>query len=218
MAGSPQEVFSDDWWGRARPIIELHGYFRTRAELLHTLYLGRHGSSVAGTDQQYLWPVPLDQSYTTVGGQIKNVGVCGPKGNQACNDKTQSGANMRLRIDPEIHISDNLRILTEVFALDNLLLGSTPNAYAMQPQQSSPSVAHTNGYQSAGYNPYAPTSFFSSTQGAPTAGVNSFNNSINVQRVCGEYMTPVGQVRFGRMPGHWGLGIIENSRNGLDSD
>ena len=31
-------------------------------------------------------------------------------------------------------------------------------------------------------------------------------NSINVKRVWGEYMTPVGQIRFGRMPDQWGLG------------
>src|SRR5581483_492340 len=33
MASSPQEIFSDDWWGKARPVIDMHGYFRTRAEL-----------------------------------------------------------------------------------------------------------------------------------------------------------------------------------------
>ena len=34
----------------------------------------------------------------------------------------------------------------------------------------------------------------------------------------GEYRTPVGQLRFGRMPGQWGLGMVENSGDGLDSD
>src|SRR5258708_607265 len=48
LPGRPQDIFSDDWWGRARPIIELHGYFRTRAELFHNFFLGRHGSTVQG--------------------------------------------------------------------------------------------------------------------------------------------------------------------------
>jgi uncharacterized protein (TIGR04551 family) len=230
MAGTPQEVFSDDWWGRARPIIELHGYFRTRAELFHNFFLGRHSSSSTfpGNDPQYLWPTPLDQSYTPVpnnsngtsntaagSGTPANATACGPAGNQNCNDKTQSGANLRLRLDPEIHISDNLRILTQIDALDNLVLGSTPDAYAMQPASSQTRT----GYQPAtNGNPYVPIGFYSTTQGPPTAGVNGWTNSINVKRAWGEYMTPIGQLRFGRMPGHWGLGMVENSGDGVDSD
>ena len=59
---------------------------------------------------------------------------------------------------------------------------------------------------------------FTTTQGVQTAGVNSWTNSINVTRAWGEYETPVGQLRFGRMPGHWGLGMVENSGDGIDSD
>jgi uncharacterized protein (TIGR04551 family) len=234
MASSPQEVFSDDWWGKARPVIELHGYFRTRAELFHNLFLGRHSTNTGaiggatGNDGQYLWPIPLDQSYApSTGGQYQGSAVCGPgqgtpKGypNEYCYDKTQSGANVRLRFDPEIIISDNLRIATEILALDNLVLGSTPNSYAMQPGSSNAATATTpSGYAPAtGTNRFAPIGFFSTTQGPPTAGVNSTTNSINVARVWGEYMTPVGQLRFGRMPGHWGLGMVENSGDGVDSD
>src|SRR5262249_2972879 len=56
------------------------------------------------------------------------------------------------------------------------------------------------------------------TQGPPTAGVNGWRNSIDVKRVWAEYMTPVGQLRFGRMPAHWGLGMVQNSGDGIDSD
>jgi uncharacterized protein (TIGR04551 family) len=65
---------------------------------------------------------------------------------------------------------------------------------------------------------YAPIGFQATTQGPPTAGVNGWTNSINVNRVWGEYMTPVGQIRFGRMPQQWGLGIVANSGDGIDSD
>ncbi len=225
IPANAHEIFSDDWWGRVRPVVELHGYFRTRAELFQNLALGRHGSVFQGDDPQYLAPIPLDQSYSAVsGGTDKKLTLCGSAGNQNCQDSTESGANMRLRLDPEINISDNLRIVSEIFALDNVVLGSTPDAYAIQPAtQPSSTNTTTSGskspaYQSAGYNPYAPVGFFSTTQGPPTAGVNSLQNSINVQRVWGEYMTPVGQLRFGRMPGQWGLGMLENSGDGIDSD
>ncbi len=224
----PQEVFSEDWWGHARPVIEMHGFFRTRAELFHNFFLNRHNSSLQGNDPQQLWPIPLDQSYTQLNGTAgSTTSLCGPltptpKGN--CFDKTESSANVRLRLDPEIHISDNLRIVSEVDALDNLVLGSTPFSYATIPATSptttvgSNKTSVPNGYQSAGYNPYAPLGFFSTTQGPPTAGVNSWTNSIEVKRVWGEYMTPLGQLRFGRMPSQWGLGMVDNAGDGIDSD
>jgi uncharacterized protein (TIGR04551 family) len=237
LPSGPQDVFSDDWWAKSRPIIEVHGYFRTRAELFHNFYLGRHGSTPqqttpAGTtagDAQYLFPIPVDNSYTGLNGTPVTVAACGsatstvlrPSG--SCEDKTISGANLRLRLDPEIHISDNLRIISQINLLDNLVLGSTPDAYAMQPATSSNGQTngqsiYPTGYQPAPTNGYAPIGFLTNTQGPPTAGVNGWTNSIDVTRVWGEYMTPVGQLRFGRMPGHWGLGMVENSGDGLDSD
>jgi uncharacterized protein (TIGR04551 family) len=230
LVGAPQQTFSEDWWGRARPVIELHGFFRTRAELFQNFALGRHSSSLQGNDPQYLWPQPLDESYSIISpaggsGGTRSVNICGsaspPTG--TCYDKTESGANMRLRLDPEIDISDNLRIVSEVDLLDNVVLGSTPDSYAIQPASSSTATGTSTlktptGYQSAGYNAYSPVGFFSSTQGPPTAGVNSSTNSIDVKRVWGEYMTPVGQLRFGRMPSQWGLGMVDNAGDGIDSD
>jgi uncharacterized protein (TIGR04551 family) len=219
LAGGGQQIFSDDWWGRVHPVVELHGYFRTRAELFQELSLGRHNSAFqTGSlgDPQNLAPIPLDNSYQgTASGSAVNVNLCGSNSGLPCQDKTISGANMRLRLDPELIVSDNLRVSTEIFALDNVVLGTTPNSYAMMPASNTPSKT---GYKSAGYNPYAPVGFFATTQGAPTAGINSFQNSINVARVWAEYMTPVGQLRFGRMPDHWGLGMIDNSGDGVDSD
>ncbi|HEV8548765.1 MAG TPA: TIGR04551 family protein, partial [Polyangiaceae bacterium] len=34
-------VYAEDWWSHARPILELHGYFRVRAQLEHKFSLGR---------------------------------------------------------------------------------------------------------------------------------------------------------------------------------
>jgi uncharacterized protein (TIGR04551 family) len=235
LPGSPQDVFSDDWWGRARPIIELHGYFRTRAELFHNFFLGRHGttaqqsSPVMGNDGQFLFPIPVDNTYVALNGTPVTVAACGSatstvlKPSGACSDKTVASANLRLRLDPEIHISDNLRIMTQINLLDNLVLGSTPDSYAMQPATSSSNqgngqINYPTGYQPAAPNGYAPVGLLATTQGPPTAGVNAWTNSIDVRRVWGEYMTPVGQLRFGRMPGHWGLGMVENSGDGIDSD
>jgi uncharacterized protein (TIGR04551 family) len=187
------DVFSEDWWGRTRPVIELHGYFRTRGELFHNFALGRHDN--AG---EALWPQPLDNTYTDRNGVPHAVKLCGsdPANVGDCSDKTQATANLRLRLTPEIHISDNLRILSQIDALDNLVLGSTPETGT----------------------PYSPTPFFSQSQGAPTSGVNAVRNAIDVKRAWAEYVSPVGQLRFGRMPDHWGLGMLHNSGDYLDAD
>ncbi len=213
IGASPREVYSEEWWAHTRPIVELHGYFRTRGELYHNFTLGRH--NYPGADDQNLWPQPLDHSFTGVPNLKQySVRLCGDSGKDECTDKSQASANMRLRLNPELHVSDNLRILSTVDALDNMVLGSTPDAYAMQPRVSK------TGYGPAlnGYNGYAPFGVFSTSQGAPTAGVNGYRNSIEVKRVWAEYLSPIGLLRFGRMPLHWGLGILANSGDGLDDD
>jgi uncharacterized protein (TIGR04551 family) len=211
------EVYSEDWWTHTRPTVELHGYFRMRGEVYHNFFLGRH--SGPGQDDQNLWLPPLDHTYGDINGTHHAVKLCNdpdPQGRFGdCIDKTQSHANIRLRLNPEIHISDNLRILSQIDLLDNLVLGTTPDAYAIKPTGKG-----ATGYSPAvnGYNGYAPLGVFSTTQGPPTAGVNGYKNSIDVRRAWAEYLTPIGQLRFGRMPTHWGLGMLVNSGDCLDCD
>ncbi len=222
VGAKPTDVFSEDWWGRTKPILELHGYFRTRAELLHNFSLGRRDPLTVGANgvfssDQRLWPMPLDNSYQDAVGTLRQINLCGDDFQTPCQDKSQAGANMRFRINPELHISDNLRILSQFDLLDNMVLGSTPDTYAIKPNTK---VASDNGsgYTAAGYNGYAPLSGFTTTQGSPTSAVNGYRNSIDVKRVWAEYGTPIGQLRFGRMPNHWGLGMVANSGDGIDSD
>ena len=220
IGARPSDVYSEDWWSHTRPIVELHGYFRTRGELFHNFALGRHDVLTAANP---LWRQPLDNTYTDSSGQRRQVLGCGDPNPQnrygECYDKSQAHANLRLRLNPEIHISDNLRVLSQIDLLDNLVLGSTPDSYAMRPGGTGAtgySTAVNSG--SLGYNGYAPLGAFSNTQGPPTAGVNGYRNSIDVQRAWAEYLTPVGQIRFGRMPNQWGLGMVMNSGDCLDCD
>ncbi|WP_437274858.1 TIGR04551 family protein [Sorangium sp. So ce375] len=209
IGARPSEVYAEDWWSHARPTFEFHGYYRLRWELFNSFALGR-----VDPRDQALWPQPADNSTT---GSV--VSLCNPsettsggtRSFDACKSNTQAGANMRFRLNPELHISDNLRILTQVDLLDNVVLGSTPDGYTNQP-------AAGGGYTVARRGGYSPLGAFSSTQWAPSAGVNSTKDSISVKRIWGEYMTPVGLLRFGRMPNHWGLGMVANSGDGHDSD
>lgn len=211
LGNKPGEVFAEDWWSHTRPVFEVHGYFRTRAELFHNFSLGRNDPPNIA-----LWPVPVDNSYTAYSASSTtdySLRLCGSSPNaedlKECKNKTQSSANMRLRLNPELHISDNLRILSQVDVLDNVVFGSTPGGY-----YNDLSKNFTVGAQ----NPYVPRSAFTTTTDVPTSGVNSWQNSVSVKRVWGEYMTPVGLLRFGRQPNQWGLGILANAGDGYDSD
>jgi uncharacterized protein (TIGR04551 family) len=200
IGANPKAVYAEDWWVHSRPVFELHGVLRLRAELWHNFSLGRYDPPGLA-----LWPQPADNDYIASNGVSYGNRVCGDSGKAPCDDKSQAGANMRFRINPELHISDNLRVISQIDMLDNLSLGSTPAGY-------------NGGKTTVPTSPYAPIGAFTNTQVTPTSGLNSFQNSINVKRAWGEYATPLGQLRFGRMPSHWGLGILENSGDTYDSD
>jgi len=143
-------IFAEDWWSHARPIFEFHGYFRTRASLFYNFSLGRRDAPDSS-----LYTPPPDNQYTTVVGNMpgNTVGpvLCrqdetdAPAATadsplRACKNKTQAGANLRFRLNPELHISDNLRIKTQIDILDNVVFGSTPEGYEFNP-------ASDGGYQ-----------------------------------------------------------------------
>ena len=44
--------------------------------------------------------------------------------------------------------------------------------------------------------------------------LNSLTNAVSVRRVWAEVTTPFGQLHFGRMGSHWGLGMFHNEGNG----
>ncbi len=119
-------------------------------------------------------------------------GVAYPQfpGSNSGRSDTLSSANLRFRLEPTINISEDVRIMGQIDILDNLVMGSTPDGYPA--------------------NAYYPLVAFSQGQIPPTAGFNSTRNSIAVKRLWGEVMTPLGLLRFGRMPSHWGLGLLAN--------
>jgi uncharacterized protein (TIGR04551 family) len=216
-------VYAEDWWSHARPILELHGYFRVRAQLEHKFALGR-----IDPRSRAMWPRPLDDWYIDTDNLTTGQNT-GPRegcteaesgvgsstsastATNPCHANMQAGANMRFRLNPELHISDNLRVLSQVDMLDNLVLGSTPSGYANVPgTDGGYVVAPRSGYNSLG--------FFDETEAPPSAGVNSSQDSIRVKRAWAEYSMPIGEIRFGRMPFHWGLGMMFNAGDGHDDD
>jgi uncharacterized protein (TIGR04551 family) len=216
-----EDIFAEDWWSHARPIFEFHGYFRTRSHLFHNFALGRRDEP-----DNALYPQPPDNQYQSIVGNMpgNTVGpvLCTADESDApplpnsplrgCRNKTQAGANLRFRLNPQLHVSDNLRVNTQLDLLDNVVLGSNPEGYGLSPSDAG------GGYSVVPRSGYVRNGVQDNTQVPPTSGVNSLEDSIRVKRAWAEYTTPLGEVRFGRMPNHWGLGMVHNSGDGYDDD
>jgi uncharacterized protein (TIGR04551 family) len=172
---SAAQGWQEEWTEEKRKLelLTLDGYFRLRPDLFHKFDLNRE-QDAAGF---FLFP----RSPTS------------PR------ERTVAGANMRLRLEPTINVSEEVRVHMQVDVLDNLVLGSTPE-YA---------YSRSNRYDFGVLN---------WSQLPPVSGVNSLKDSIMVRRAYGEVSTPVGVLRFGRMGSQWGLGMLHNDGNCLNCD
>jgi uncharacterized protein (TIGR04551 family) len=113
----------------------------------------------------------------------------------ACDD-TISGANMRLRLEPTINIDEGTGVHMQLDVYDNTVLGSTP-------------AGERPGTYSDTNRP--PLGAFGDGQGPVVRGQNSDRDPIVVKRAWAEVALPIGLLKFGRMPNHWGMGIMNNA-------
>jgi uncharacterized protein (TIGR04551 family) len=193
-------------WTTPETIFELHGYMRMRGEFQDQFSLGR--LDVAGSeDEPFLRFIPSEDGTVPMGG----CAGAGGSPTAACNQRALAYANMRLRLEPTIHLSDDVRVRMQLDIFDNLVMGSTPDGY---------------GSYGAGLNEdgllvdsYVPLAAFSQTQTPPSAGITSLTDSIVARRAWAEVRNRgLGEIRFGRMGNHWGLGLLANDGRGIDQD
>ena len=114
---------------------------------------------------------------------------------QICDDETIGSSNMRMRLEPTFNIDEQVKIQMQIDVLDNQVLGATPEGYA--------------GNQARPAN--VPLNAFAGGQVPAEAGKNSPWDAVRVKRAWAEVRTPLGVLLFGRMPSHWGMGILANS-------
>jgi uncharacterized protein (TIGR04551 family) len=143
------------------------------------------------------WLKQLDLGFSDVesvgGAPFPNPLACrGTLSPGSCKN-SYSTANARLRLEPVFHIDERSSVHLQVDVLDNITLGSTPLNYS------------ANG--GAGD---LPINSIDGNQDAPQAGRNSLNDSIVVKRAWAEIDAPIGLLKFGRMPWHWGMGMVAN--------
>ncbi|MFN7700675.1 MAG: TIGR04551 family protein, partial [Deltaproteobacteria bacterium] len=153
-------------------------------------------------------PQPLDDGVSPAGVRTggRETGP-GREGFSRCFEIALAFANMRLRVEPTVHLSDDVRVRMQLDLLDNLVMGSTPGGLSLD-----------SSWQRQ-YGTLVPAQAFATTQDPPISGINSFSDSIVVRRAWAEVRNRgLGELRFGRMGAHWGLGILFNDGRGIDQD
>lgn len=208
-------------WSTPQTVFEMHGYMRMRGEFQDTFFLGRDPQFNGGTDLPFSRFIPSEDvlNHTIImGGCNGGHSVLDASGNwSTCSQHALAFANMRFRMEPTIYLSDDVRIHAQIDVFDNLVMGSTPDGYAVDPQISS--VGGPNATWTYGANSYVPLLALSQTQQPPQYGQNSLIDSIRARRAWAEVRNRgLGEIRFGRMGQHWGLGILANDGRGIDQD
>src|SRR6185436_15793397 len=84
------------------------------------------------------FPVPLECNPAVRGtGEPPNAGMPGNSGSN-CGQKNMGGANMRLRLEPTLNVTDQVRVHAQIDVLDNTIMGSTPDSLAGIPGYTAP--------------------------------------------------------------------------------
>jgi uncharacterized protein (TIGR04551 family) len=203
---------------RKMQIFEIDGYIRLRSDYMHDFFLGlgyshvTSGSQAQGTTSYGLppFPTPIDCPSPGQGGAF----------NSNCSAKDIGGANLRLRLQPTLNVTDQVRVHTQIDVLDNTILGSTPDSVAgIQGYNLTPAVSVQGQPISPTWLPgVAPSGFQATRQDPPEIGQNGYTSSIRAKRAWAEIDTEFGSIRFGRMPWHWGRGLFFNDGNCADCD
>jgi uncharacterized protein (TIGR04551 family) len=162
-------------------LIEIDGYFRLRANWLDNFHLGFRDT---GDGAPFGDALACRDASTDPGHQPANPVGCGG---------SIGTSNIRARFEPTINLSETVAFHLQIDALDNVVLGSTPSGWFLDTGVVQDPVSMNTG------------------QTVPEDGENAPWDSIRVKRAWADVKTPLGALRFGRMPSHWGMGMFSNS-------
>lgn len=204
---SPESQIKPTWTAPA-PILTLHGYLRVRGEMMDSFWLGRAPNDVllrteagrfAAFREGGLGPDPfsrfrpLERSDETIVCADEDVRAEPSLGDvNACGVDTLQFANVRFRMSPQLNVSEDVRVKATFDVLDNVMLGTGPQSYYGAGASGDPVFAGTDAMD---------------------------GQAIVVRRAWAEVRNrDLGELRFGIMPEHWGLGMLYNAGNRLDDD
>lgn len=195
-------------WSTPATIFELHGYMRMRGEFQDQFSLGR-GREGTAPDEPFESFITYEDQVLLGGPPSGGCAGAGGAADSLCNQRALAYANLRLRLEPTVHLSDDVRVRMQIDVFDNLVMGSTPDSYGTR-------LEGTSLDPDSAYIPLLATN---SSMAPSVSGRNSLTDSIVARRAWAEVRNRgLGEVRFGRMGNHWGLGIFANDGRGIDQD
>ena len=126
-----------DTWTAPVPVFAVHGYMRMRGELMDTFWLGRPilANLASNPSPEGLGPDPFsrfrpfertEKSVPCVNEKTINGGS---SNGTDCDVSTLQFANMRLRLSPEMNLTEDVRIKSTFDVLDNVVAGNTPRSF-----------------------------------------------------------------------------------------
>ncbi|MBL9006124.1 MAG: TIGR04551 family protein [Myxococcales bacterium] len=176
----------------------INGYLRGRGFYWHNFNLGHFNDPTKLAN-------PFGTPYSELPDASGNAldASCAKRNGNDCREEGIRTADMRFRLEPTLNISEHVRIKGQIDIFDNLILGSTPEGFYI----------NGRGGAADGY----PT-IFSRGQVAEESAINAIQSSIRAKRAWGEVKTSLVELAFGRMPFHWGSGMLFHDGNCPDCD
>ncbi|MDH5674184.1 MAG: TIGR04551 family protein [Myxococcales bacterium] len=224
---APPSVRVASDWTAPTPVLTLHGYMRMRGELMDTFWLGRRTradiTSDSDIDQAVIQRLRNSPDPFTRFRPLENRAVAGGNGpaglacadesrnnNGTCDISTVRFANLRLRLSPQLNLSEDVRVKMTFDVLDNFVAGEPPASfYGAGPGVDADGNGDPDGIDT--------TRTFANT--VDPRGGAGLGETVRARRAWAEVRRrDLGELRFGRMPQHWGLGMLYNAGNGLDDD
>ena len=147
----------------------------------------------------------LSGYYRVRGISFNNVEYLDPSLNSVVKDSKTAYLQQRLRLEPKFRIAEGVSINMQADVLDDAIWGDN------------------SCYVNGSYDPTVPGCGVPALAGNPSAlGWNYLyqyeNRMFVVKRVWAEASTPLGELHFGRMTSHWGLGLLDNDGNGFRNE
>lgn len=141
--------------------------------------------------------------------QTRNTGIVPGDLDNSSNDRFGAIAygQQRLRLNPHLKLNDNISIHGQMDVFDNLLFGqSQVQSFTF----SNPIVGTLNVPQANG-----PLGVIGTTGGDV---LGSGGGNMNFRRLWVDILTSGGQLRIGRQPSHFGLGLFSNDGDEMEGD
>ncbi|HMY59454.1 MAG TPA: hypothetical protein PK472_14420, partial [Pseudomonadota bacterium] len=111
--------------GKELQFLQLNGYLRGRGYYWHNFNLGHYNDTATRANP---FSIPYSEIPTSTGERPASSCINRNPGS-GCIQRGVLTSDMRLRFDPTLNLSEQIRVKSQIDVFDNLVLGSTPEGF-----------------------------------------------------------------------------------------